>query len=62
MTITIGVWLIPTILNVLLIVWMIIAAGSSSGWFAGLFEFIFTIIGSLFIWLVYFAVLYFTLK
>lgn len=59
MTIAIGVWVIPAILNLLLIVWMVIAAGSSGGWFAGLFEFIFAIIGTLFIWLIYFATMYF---
>lgn len=59
MTITLGLWTIPTALNLILIVWMVLAAGSSHGWFAGLFEFIFAVIGTLFIWLIYFATMYF---
>jgi hypothetical protein len=60
MIITIGVWVIPVVVNV---VWILLMVRSvmecSSGWFTGLAEMIFGTIGTLIIWLVFFAVMYF---
>jgi hypothetical protein len=62
MTITFEPIWIAVILNALLVITMFISIVNDSGWFAGLFQVIIGIIGTLLIWLIYFATIFFTLK
>ena len=62
MTITFEPIWIAVILNALLVITMYISMVNDSGWFAGLFQVIVGIIGTLFIWLSYFTIMYFSLN
>lgn len=53
MTITISLWMIPTILNIILIIWALWSAANDDGWFAGLSQLITGFVGTLIIWLAY---------
>lgn len=59
MTITISFWAIPIILNILLLIWAFWSLVNDSTWWAGLFQVVTAVVGTLFIWLVYFATMYF---
>jgi len=59
MTIELGVWVFPTVINISLLILCIISAINDSGWFAGVFQILLGIIGTLFIWLTFFSVMYF---
>jgi hypothetical protein len=59
MTITIGVWAIPVVVNIVWILLMLKSAMDDHSWFGGFVESILSVIGTLFIWLVFFAVMYF---
>ena len=60
MTIEIGTWAIPAAVNVVWLTLMVISfLTEDNGWFSGVVEFVFGLFGTMFIWLVYFAVMYF---